>query len=329
MVNGYLRAKFKHQAELIPGFKPRYLPDHISIHPPRSLVVDLVRRTEKALEKNGILKTDYHAGIEFHRIFQQKYQYEEKKALDLLGIKAAVSVYHPVRLKKDQADREADLMNDSSRYREVLDKKTWIKDVKFSIHSHIITDGSFLPNSEEFNESSGGWTYRNHREVADIENLAKYLLSHAGANPGRHSLRYLGEFQKLSIEGTMKVETFIPCPECLRGGTPAADCTYVVGKLLGIEYERDKDRHQRMAAWTWGEIFEKHYLKRVRLIPIFRVRSFGQPRIPVEKLNGKPLTMPYDAWSKLPVDLQQVSRWVIQFSTDEWISFDKKPEWWI
>lgn len=329
VTNGYLRAKFKHQAELVPGFVPRYLPDHISIHPPRALVVELVRRTEKALADGGIEESDYHAGIEFHRIFQQKYQYEEKKALDKLGMKGCAVVYHPIRLKKDQVDREADLMNDSGRYRQVLDKKTWIKEVKFSVHSHIVTDGSFLMSSEEFHDETG-WTYRNHREIADIENLAKYLLSHAGANPGRHSIRYLGDYQKLSIEGTMKVETFIPCPECLKEGTPASEATYVVGKLLDIGYERDKDNHrQRMVSWTWGEIYGKHFIKRIRLIPVFRFRSFGRPRLPVERLHGKPLTLPHEAWSKLPEDLRSSCRWIIHFSPDEWIAFDKKPDWWV
>lgn len=328
VTNGYLRAKFKYQAELVPGFVPRHLPDHISIHPPRSLVVDLVRRTEKALKDQGIEKTDYHAGIEFHRIFQQKYQYEEKKVLVLLGLSGCVSIYHPARLKKDQEDLVADRMNDSGRYREVLDRKDWIKGIKFSVHSHIITDGSFLMNSEEFHNVTG-WTYRNHREISDIENLAKYLLSHAGANPGRHSIRYLGEFQKMSIEGTMKVETFIPCPECIQEGTPAPDATYVVGKLLSLEYERDQDRHTHMSRWTWGEIYSKHFIRRTRIIPLFRVRSFGQSRIPVEKLNGKPLTLPYEAWLKLPVYLQNVSRYIVHFSPDEWISFDKKPEWYL
>ena len=328
VVNGYLRVKFKHQAALVPGFTPRYLPDHISIHPPRALVVELVRRTEKALQAAGIEKTDYHAGIEFHRIFQQKYNYEEKKALDLLGLKGCAAVYHPVRLRKDQEDRTADAMMDTGRYRAVLDQKTWIKGVKFSVHSHIVTDGSFLPSSEEFHENTG-WTYRNHRFIADIENLAKYLLSHAGANPGRHSIRYLGDFQKLAIEGTMKIETFIPCPECLQEGTPASEASYVVGRLLGMEYHRDKDRHTRMTSWSWGEIYEKHYVKRVRLIPVFRLRSFGQPRKAVEKMNGKPLTLPYDTWSKLPKDLQDVSRWIIHFSQAEWMAFDKKPDWWV
>jgi hypothetical protein len=329
VVNGYLRVRFKHQAELVPGFVPRYLSDHISIHPPRSLFFELIRRTERDLQKAGILKTDYHAGIEFHRIFQQKYQYEEKKALDLLGMKGCVSVYHPIRLKKDQADREADLMNDSGRYREVLDKKTWISEVKFSPHSHIMTDSSFLMNSEEFHEESGGWTYRNHREIDNIENLAKYLLSHAGANPGRHSIRYLGDLQKLSIEGTMKVETFIPCPECLAEGIPEPDASYVVGTLLGIEYERDKDRHTRMKSWSWGEIYGKHYVKRVRVIPLFRLRSFGQPRVPVEKMNGKPITLPHETWEHLPAHIQDKTRWMIHFSPGEWFAFDKKPEWYL
>jgi hypothetical protein len=328
VVNGYLNAKFKNQIATNPDFVPRYLPDHISIHPPRALVVELVRRTKMALADAGIEKSDYHCGREFHRIFQQKYQYEEKKALEVLGLKACASVYHPVRLRKDNADREADLMNDSSRYRAVLDGKNWIKHVKFSVHSHIITDGSFLMEYEEFNEKTG-WTYRNHRAIANVENLVKYLLSHAGAVPGRHSIRYLGDYQKLNVEGTIKVETFIPCPECLKEGTRPGDCTYVVGKLIDMEYERDKNRRTQLVKWSWSEIFGKHYIKRARIIPVFRLSPDGEPRIPVEKENGKPVSLPHEFWSKLPPALQAVRRWTQQFSQEEWLMVEKKPVWWV
>jgi hypothetical protein len=329
IVNGYLNAKYKNQSELMPGYVPRYLPDHISIHPPRSLVVELVRRTKKALEKKGILDSDYHAPAEFHRIFQKKYQYEEEKAIKILGLSSAVSFYHPVRLRSDAADREADQMNDSSRYRKVLDQKHWIKGVKFSVHSHIVTDGSYLMNSDEFYEVSGGWTYRNHREISDIENLAKYLLSHAAANPGKHSLRYLGEYQKMNVEGTIKVETFIPCPECLAEDIPECEASYVVGKILEIEYEKDRNGHNQISRWEWGEIYGKHYIRRARIIPVFRLRPFGQRRIPVERLHGKPLTMPYDAWSKLPADLRASCQWIEHYSQDEWSNVENKPQWWI
>jgi hypothetical protein len=327
--NGYLNAKYKNQAELIPGYVPRYLPDHISMHPPRALVVELVRRTKNAMKKKGILDTDYMAPVEFHRIFQKKYQYEEEKAIKALGLSSAVSFYHPIRLRKDAEDREADLMNDSSRYRKALDTKTWIKGIKFSVHSHIVTDGSYLMNAEEFTKISDGWTYRNHRQIDDIENLAKYLLSHAAAVPGKASYRFLGEYMKLNIEGTIKVETFIPCPECLEEGTPECESTYVVGKLLDIEYDRDKNGRNQMARWTWGEIYGKHYIRRTRIIPVFRLRPFGQPRIPVERLHGKPLTMPHDAWSKLPQDLQASCRWLEHYSQEEWIAVEHKPQWWI
>jgi len=331
VVNGYLNAKFANQAKIIPNFSPRYLPDHVSLHPPRVLVLELVRRTKKALQQKGILDTDYHAPIEFHRIFQKKYEYEEKKVLDLLGMKASVSVYHPVRLRKDREDYEADQMMDTGRYREVLDRRTWVKDVKLSPHSHIITDGSFLMDSEEFYKESKGWTYRIHREIMDIENLAKYLLSHAAANPGKHSLRYLGEYQKISVEGTYKIEFFIPCPECLAEGTPANEASYVVGKIQDIKYERDRNGHNQMIAWTWGDIYGKHYVKRTRIFPVFRLIPFGQRRTPVERLHGKPITMPHDAWSKLPGSLQRSCRWIEQYSQDEWISIDqgKKPKWWV
>jgi len=329
VVNGYLNAKFKEESERIPGYIPRYLPDHISIHPSRSLVLELVRRTKKAMQDKEILNTDYHAGIEFHRIFQKKYQYEEKKALKILMLLSAVSVYHPVRLRKDKDDFEADQMRDTGRYRAVLDSKNWIKGVKFSVHSHIVTDGSYLMDSDTFHLLSGGWTYRNHREIDDIENLIKYLLSHAAANPGKHSLRYLGEYQKMNIEGTFKVETFIPCPECLAEGTPENESSYVVGKILEIEYERDKNGHNQISRWDWGEIYGKHYIRRTRIIPVFQLRPFGLRRVPVERLHGQPLTMPRDAWKLLSADAQSACRWLEHCTQDEWIEIKNKPQWWI
>jgi hypothetical protein len=345
-VNGYLTVKFKHQAELIPGFVPRYMPDHISVSPPRALVVDLVRRTKRDLQKAlAKQKNDRYSPQEiFHRIFLKKYEYEEDKALAVLGMKAWVSIPHPIRLKSDAADYRADRMYDTNRYRAVLDKETWIKHVKVSLHSHIMTDGSFLMSSREFYEISGGWTYTNHREISDIENLAKYLLSHASAVPGKLSVRYLGDYKKLNIEGTIKVETFIACPECVKEGMPPEDSTYVVGKLLSMEYERDKDHRQRMVSWTWGEIYGKHYIKRARIIPVYRMNPAGFPRLTLVKLNGKPLTHDRKVWEKLKgyisaplpgcglwsgISKQDVTRWIIHFSPDEWIAFDKKPDWWV
>lgn len=331
IVNGYLNAKFKNQAQLIPGFVPRYLPDHISIHPSRSLVVELVRRTRQALEKKGIIPSDYMASAEFHRIFKKKYEYEEQKALQVLGLKAAVSFYHPVRLRKDQDEYAANLMYDAGRYRKVLDRDDWVKHVKFSVHSHVITDGSFLMNSDEFYEKTG-WTYRNHREIDDIERLAKYLLSHASAVPGRHSVRYLGDYQKLNVEGVTKVETFIACPECVKEGERPEDSTYVVGKILDIVYERDQNHKNQMVEWTWGDIYSHKYVRRTRIIPVFRLRPFGQARIPIDRdEKGRPVTYERHVWDKLPEDIQRVTRWIEHFSDKEWISLpdDDKPRWWV
>jgi len=347
-VNGYLTVKFKHQAELIPGFVPRYLSDHISPHPPRDLVVELVRRSKRDLPRAlAKQKNDKYTPQEiFHRIFMKKYQYEEDKAVKLLGMKAWISIYHPIRLKSDAADYQADRMKDTSRYRAVLDKPNWIKHVKLSVHGHIITDASFLMSSDEFYKASGGWTYRNHREITDVERLAKYLLSHASAVPGKHSVRYLGDYQKMNVEGTIKVETFIACPECIKEGVPPEDSTYVVGKLLNMEYTRDENHRLHMSRWDWGEIYGKHYVKRARIIPIYRMNPAGLPRLPLEKLNDKPLTLPKKNWEKLKgyllhplpgcgpwsgISRQDVTRWKEQYSQDEWISLpdDDKPRWWV
>lgn len=333
-VNGMLNAKFRNQADLIPGYEPRHLSDHVSIHPPRRLVVELVRRVKRDLPKAlANPDNDKYAPEEiFHRLFKQKYEYEESKALAILGVKAPASIYHPVRLKSDIEDYNADAMYDPNRYRTVLDKATWIKHVKFSPHSHIITDGAFLMNSKEFYEASDGWTYRNHREINDVGRLAKYLLSHASAVPGKHSVRYLGDYKRLNLEGTIKVDTFIACPECVKEGMKPEDSTYVIGKLLDVEYGRDKNRHIEITGWSWGEIYERHYLRRTRIIPIFRLPPFGQRRQTVDKdAKGRPVTYERHIWNKLPASVQRVTRWIEHFSNDEWVSLpdDDKPRWWV
>lgn len=37
----------------------------------------------------------------------------------------------------------------------------------------------------------------------------------------------------------------------------------------------------------------------------------------------------YEAWLKLAAEHQQVSRYIVHFNPDEWLSFDKKPEWYL
>jgi hypothetical protein len=326
VVNGYLRAKFKEQAESIPGFVPRYFPDHISVHPPRNVIVSLVRKTEKAMREKGILKSDYHAGIIFHQIFLKKYEYALKKVLECLGVWNCVSVYHPIRLNKIWNEDRADVERDTARYRRVLDNENWINGVKFSVHSHIITDGSFLMNSEEFFEKTG-WTYHNHREISKIENLVEYLLSHAGAIPGRHSVRYYGDFHNMTVEGIIKKETFVPCPECLKEGTPESEATYIVGKLLGDpQYQRDENGRNKLVSWEWGEIYGKKYVKRARVIPIFRLNHKGVSRCVVEKINGRPETVPYDVWKELPRALKYLPRWIEHYSPEEWNALAVKPK---
>jgi len=328
-VNGYLRAKVKEQSELIPGFILRYLPDHISVHPPKDVVIGLVRKTEKAMKERGILKSDYQAGIVFHQIFLKKYEYALKEVLEYLGVRNCVSVYHPIRLNKIWNEDKADVEQDTARYRRVLDNENWIHGVKFSVHSHIITDGSFLTNSDEFFEKTG-WTYRNHREISDIENLVKYLLSHAGSIPGRHSVRYYGDFHNMTIEGIIKKEEFISCPECLKEGTPEVEATYIVGKLLGDpQYERDAKGRNKLVKWEWGEIYGKKHVKRARNIPIFRLNHKGVSRCAVKKSYGRLETVPYTVWKELPKTLKYLPRWIEHYSPDEWNALSVKPEWYV
>jgi len=131
----------------------------------------------------------------------------------------------------------------------------------------------------------------------------------------------------------MKVDTFIACPECVKEGERPEDSTYILGKLLDVEYARDENRHTELVNWSWGDIYGKHYLKRTRIIPVFRLPPFGQRRQPVRKDHKgrpeKPIERKY--WDGLPADVQRVTRWIEHFSAGEWISLadEDKPRWWV
>jgi len=333
LVNGFLNAKFKEQSQLIPGFVPRYLPDHISVHPPRSVVLDLVKRTEKALVKKGVSLKDYDAGGLFHKIFQKKYNEAEQRTLAIVGIRSYASVYHPVRLRKWDEEDKADANQDTQRYRRVLDRKDWQKGVKFSVHSHVITDGSYLMNSSEFYEKTGGWTYRNHREILNLESLVLYLLSHAGSVPGRESIRYLGVFHNMTLQGTIKAEYFPDCPECVKEGKyDPCQCNYTVGTLLATRYDQDENGRRVLVEWEWGKISRK-FIRRSRIIPVFRLNPPGEPRRAMKKTeDGRKINVtPKEFWDKLRPEIQKVNRWIQVYTAEEFLSLPEKdkPVWWI
>lgn len=366
-LNGFLTEKFKHQAALLPGFVPRYRPDHISVHPPRDVVVDLVRRTEKALKKKCVLKSDKQYGAEFHKIFQKKYNEAEQAVLLKAGLRDYLSVPHSIRLRKARDADQADVDQDTQRYRRVLDTKTWMKGVKFSPHSHIATDGSFLMGYAEFYTITGGWTYRRHGEVTSIKDLIYYLMSHATAVPGRHSLRYLGALHNMNLQGLVKVEYFPSCPVCLREGKhDPHQCNYTVGQLSATRYEKDPQGHQVLVDWEWGPISQS-FIRRTRTVPVFTLTPPGEPRrvmrkIPQEKperygmdewnivYTSLPLPMcgpwstrkkkkprekidlvPKEDWDKLPRAQQLTTRYIQRYSVEEYqdLPDHEKPQQWV
>jgi len=333
VVNGYLNAKFKDQALLIPGFVPRYLPDHISVHPPRRVVLDLVKRTEKALVKKGIPLVGYEAGGVFHKIFQKKYNEAEQRILASVGIRSYASVYHPVRLRRWQDEEKADVIQDTQRYRRVLDRKDWGTGIKFSVHSHVITDGSYLLNASDFCGKTGGWTYRNHGEISNLESLVLYLLSHAGSVPGRESIRYLGEFHNMTCQGIIKAEYFPVCPECQQEGKhDPCQCNYTVASLLVTEYGKDRNGHRILVDWEWGQISHK-FIRRSRVIPVFRLNPLGERRRPMKRTeDGKKISItPKDFWDTLLPDIQEVNRWQKVYSAEEFalLPDSEKPMAWV
>jgi hypothetical protein len=333
VVNGYLTAKFKDQAELIPGFVPRYLPDHLSVHPSKKVVKDLVRRTEKALVWMEILRTDYHYGREFHRIFQKKYNDAEKAALAKADLKNYLSVYHPIRLRKTEDEDLTDFNQNTSRYRRVLDHKDRMKHVKFSPHSHIVTDGSYVMDAAEFYDLTNGWTYRNHREVTNIQVLMFYLLSHASATSNSHSVRYLGVLHNMTLQGNIEVEYFPECPECRKEGKyDPKQLNFTVGKLRTTEYQRDEKGHLILTDWEWEQISRK-VIRRTRIIPVYRLPKPGETRKGMRKTSdGKKVDqIPKDIWDHLLPEYQDERRYIQTYTAEEYIALpaSEKPVQWV
>lgn len=330
VLNGYLNAKYRDQRKLLPDFDIPYLPDHVSVHPGRGVISRLVRETELQLLDKDPSHIDPDA---FHKLFNKKYRIEVDAILEFMGVSGYIEITHDIRLKSDKESSKADQALDANRYREVLNCEDWRARVKFSPHSHIITDGCFIPlNSDELYERTG-WTYRNHRPISGVTGLVYYLLSHAPARDGLHNIRYCGTLNKhrLSVIGEITIPVFPYCPECIAEGIPEKETGYVISKVEDITYKRDELGRKVLDEWSFSMISNKP-VRKTEHITVYRILAPGEKRGEISRdPKGNPDYIPLESWEQLPPDKRHQFRWKKYYTLDEWavLPAAAKPGEWV
>jgi hypothetical protein len=303
LVNGYLNQKYKNQKHLLPGAPGLYLPDHVILSPGRKTIEALVLETERALYRPDRVVIDSQ---DFYREFWRRYRKHEVAVIDLIGIGGCIPIPHEIRLRSGvKAGEKADREHDVNRYREVLDRADWRDHVKFSPHSHLITDGSYITmTSDELYEKTG-WAYRNLGEVYNCEGLVYYLMSHAPAVPGMHNDRALGSFHpsRLAVSGEIRIPVYPKCQACIDDGLPEDECYHVVALIESAEYGRNERGRKELKTWGFQMISQKPYRRTAR-IKVYRIL------LPGEKINRA-------------VD----PKWQQYYSLEDWAALppDKKP----
>ena len=330
VLNGYLDAKYRNQRQLIPDFDIPYSPDHISVHPDRQTITRLVRETELQLLDKDPLHIDPD---QFHKLFTKKYRRAVDEILTLMGVSGCVEIEHDIRLMSNKESDKADRACDANRYREVLDREDWRDHVKFSPHSHIITDGCFIPlNSDELYERTG-WTYRNHRVISGVEGLVHYLLSHAPAREGIHNIRYCGTLNKhrLSVVGEITIPVFPKCLDCIKEGIPEKETGYVIAKIETIDYKRNERGRKVLDTWSFSQISNKPVRKTEHIV-VYRILAAGEKRGEIARdFRGNPEYIPRESWEKLPPDKRYRFRWKQYYSLEEYAALPgaARPGQWV
>lgn len=310
ILNGYFNQKYKNQKKLLPGAPGAYLSDHVVISPGREFVQRITREAESEVSGPGQLVAHSKA---FHKAFIRRYRAGLDAHMEMLGITGAVEIFHNVRLKSGALSDKADRQCDVNRYREVLDCEGWEDKVKYSPHSHLITDGSFISmTSDEFYEKTG-WIYRNYREVTNAAGLVYYLMSHAPAIEGIQNDRRLGTLHpsRLAHMGTITVEVRPKCPECIAEGLDPQYADYVVGIVAGSDYELNDRGRKVLKSWLWEAVTHKPYRQREK-IKVYRILLPGEkvdrvleqmaPEIKGRHYSGGKWSEYYqvDDWVKVP-----------------------------
>lgn len=318
-VNGYLNQKYKNQKNLIPGAPGAYLPDHVMISPGRSTVQRIVAEAEREISRPDMLVAD---SVDFHRAFWRLYREEEARIIDMLGITGCIAFPHDIRLRSSKESDKADRAADANRYREVLDREDWNDYVKFSPHSHMVTDGCFIPMTSDELYDKTGWIYRNLGEITNCEALVYYLMSHAPVIAGMHNDRPLGSFHpsRLAHIGTIKIEVYPKCPECIAEGLAPEYSEYVVGIVAAAEYERNDRGRRVLKSWIWEAVTNKPY-RRMERMKTYRILQPGE-RIDraLEPKWSKYYTV--EQWAALPDEFE-----IRLPGTDRVISSSKPLQW--
>jgi len=260
---------------------------HIPISPDRKVLEKIVAYTMKRAD-----------GPNFQRVFLKKLNQEALKAIkksgasgEGTGLTAGLMIPHGIRLKKDKEARNADLLNSTNRYREVLDSPNWREDVVWYPHVHLLAYGS-IDSYEEFHKNTG-WRYRILRTVDEPEKVIKYLLSHAPTVPHRKAYVPFGEMNSRYM---VKVKEYccrmpVNCEQCIDAGVPEEEAGRVVATLADdeqgrpcLEREHDHDIDARYRArgrgdpvsWAFETISNRRFT-RVKRRFVYEWRSLAGP----------------------------------------------------
>jgi len=306
ILNGYFNQKYKNQKKLLPGEYGAYLSDQVVISPGRATVQRLVEDTEREISGPGVLVAQSN---DFHKLFMRKYRRAVDEIVEMLGITGAIEIPHNIRLRSSKESDKADRSRDVNRYRAVLDCDGWEEKVKFSPHSHLITDGGFIPmTSDELYEKTG-WIYRNLGEVTNAEGLVYYLMSHAPCIEGIQNDRRLGTLHpsRLAHMGTIKIEIYPKCPECIAEGLAPEYADYVVGIVAGADYERNNRGRKVLKSWLWEAVTMKPY-RQSEKIKVYRILQPGER-----------------------IDRTQEPKWLEYYTAEKWAEMqpDLKPRQWV
>jgi len=279
VLNGYLTAKFGPAQRALPGLDRKYiLPRHVSFHPPRRVIVDLI--TE--------VKRDNVKPSNFQKEFLRRFRDLSRAIIEETGGTAGVMVMHEIRLKSDRTEQGADNDYDINRYRKVLDRPDWKDHIRYYPHVHVLGFGN-LDNSKEFHDRTG-WTYRVHRVAIDPGKAIYYLLSHASAVHGVNSITYFGECAPRRL---WKVKEYRHrerqiCDECIQEGIERDNAIRVIATIYPGSLVRENDnstskriRHGRGAPvkWSFESITDRHYTK-VERVGVYRLAVMGEKRPP-------------------------------------------------
>jgi hypothetical protein len=288
-----------------------YLPRHVMISPPASVVAALVQRTIKDWERKFGSRDGPNAwryANEFYSIFLKKYRRKVDQVIRLAGLYAYEEVTHDIRLKSKKDDRKADRQMDANRYREVLDLPCWRAGVNFSPHSHMIGWGPLMP-AERFEKESDGWIYVNFGTVTNAAGLVKYLLSHAPDVQGKHSIRPCGALNpsRLAVVGEVKVPREVYCEECVEEGIELKNAVMVLARLKSVEYHRDKDKHSHLVSWEFTDAPTGKPYRTTTTIQVYR------PVDPADRKRRPPDPPPRIApWLSEEEKAEQLRLWQLQ-----------------